>query len=225
MSINASDEGTKLAQRAHGAGIVLVCHSFGFADHKTLPGLELKLNITIFAHIIMTKYKTKKVPKRLQRAHVPAINLVDEIKLATEMLKKQRTTDNVELEYALVTTTKSTDLRDVNDEFVREYQFSEQAKQAALKVIPKAEELGIPTVIPKTYKGEMIKDERQMAKIRDSLKNKKDSIEQSEKMKKLRELKKMGKKIQQEVLRKRSKDKKEFLEKVKRKPASELFDD
>lgn len=173
----------------------------------------------------MGKYKVKKVPKRLIRAHVPAINLVDEIKVATEILKKQRTKENAELEYALVVTTKDVDLRDVNDEFVREYQFSEQAKQAALKAIPQAEKLGIPTAIPKTYKGEMIKSEKQMAKIRDTLKSKKDAIEKSEKLKKLRELKKMGKKIQQEVLRKRSKDKKDFLEKVKRKPVAELFDD
>lgn len=166
-----------------------------------------------------------KVPKRLLRAHEPAINLIDELKVATELLNKHRTTVNADHEYALVTTTKSNEVKDVNDEFTREYQFADQAKRAAIDVIPKLKELGIPTETPKTYKGEMVKDEKQMAKIKDNLKSKKDAIEKSEKMKKLRELKKMGKKIQEEVLRKRSKDKKEFLEKVKKKPASELFDD
>lgn len=169
--------------------------------------------------------KAAKMPVRLMRAHVPAINLVDELKVATELLSKQRTSDNAELEYALVTTTIATGVKNVDDEFVREYQFGEQAKQAAFTVIPKLKELGIPTEIPKTYKGDMVKDEKQMARIRDTLKSKKDSIEKSEKMKKLRELKKIGKKIQDEVLRKRSKDKKDFLEKVKKKPVSELFDD
>lgn len=167
----------------------------------------------------------KTVPQRLTVANTPAINLVDDIRASTEILSKQRINVNQELEYALITSVKSVDLKDYNDEFSREFQFSEQAKHAALRVLPKLAELGIPTEIPKTYKGEFVKDEKQMAKIRDTLKSKKESIEKSEKMKKLRELKKMGKKIQQEVLKKRSKDKKEFLEKVKKKPASELFDD
>lgn len=168
---------------------------------------------------------TPKIPKRLIRARDPAINLVDEIEVATELLSKQRTTLNPEHEYALVITTNNEEIKEVDDEFVREYHFSEQAKQAARDVIPKLQELSIPAELPKTYKGEMVKDEKQMAKIRDNLKSKKDSIEKSEKMKKLRELKKIGKKIQTEVMRKRSKDKKDFLEKVKKKPVSELFDD
>lgn len=170
-----------------------------------------------------TKSETK-TPKRLKRAHVPAINLEDELNIATELLKNQRTKDKAELEYALVTTTKSNPTNDVNDEFVREFNFTEQARQAVIDVLPRLKELGIPAQVPKTYKGEMLKDEKQMAKIRENLKTKRDSIDKSEKVKKLRELKKMGKKIQEEVLRKRSKDKKEFLEKVKKKPVAELFD-
>lgn len=171
------------------------------------------------------KTKTVKTPKRLTRAPVPAVNLVDELKVATEILSKQRTKENAELEYATVTTTTVEDTRDINDEFLREHNICEQARQAAIEVLPRLEALGIPTEVPTTYKGELVKDEKQMARVRDSLKSKKDSIDKSEKMKKLRELKKMGKKIQEEVLRKRSKDKKEFLEKVKKKPVSDLFDD
>jgi len=159
------------------------------------------------------------------KAHIPAINLADELKVATEILSKQRTVNKGEFEYATVTTTKNVDVKDVDDEFTREVQFSEQAKQAAVNVITRLKELGIPTEIPPNYKGELVKDEKQMAKIRDTLKSKKDSIERSEKAKKLRELKKIGKKIQDEVLRKRSKEKKEFLDKVKKRPVSELFDD
>uniref|UniRef100_A0A6G1SBT7 Putative rRNA-processing protein EBP2 n=1 Tax=Aceria tosichella TaxID=561515 RepID=A0A6G1SBT7_9ACAR len=167
----------------------------------------------------------EKMPKKLTVQHTPAINLVDEIKASTELLIQQRRKENHELEYALITTVESADIKDINDEFTREYLFTEQAKVAAAAAIKRMQELGIPTEIPKTYKGEMVKDEKQMAKIRDNLKSKKDVIEKSEKMKKLRELKKMGKKIQEEVLRKRNKEKKEFLEQVKKKPVSELFDD
>lgn len=170
------------------------------------------------------RQKTPRVPKKLMRALEPAVNLLDEIKAATETLARNRTSEKADLEYALVTTTKNDDVKNVDDEFVREYHFSEQAKQAASSVLPQLKELGIPTETPKTYKGEMMKDERQMAHIRENLKSKKDAIDKSEKMKKLRELKKIGKKIQEEVLRKRSKDKKEFLDKVKKRPVSELFD-
>lgn len=169
--------------------------------------------------------KKSALPKRLIRAHTPAINLVDNLKAATELLCKQRTKENAELEYAFITTTKVENIKDVNDEFVRETLFQQQAKQAVEDVLPRIKELGIPTEVPEAYKGERIKDEKQMARVRDNLKSKKDSIEKSEKMKKLRELKKMGKKIQEEVLKKRSKEKREFLEKVKTKPVQELFDD
>lgn len=128
-------------------------------------------------------------------------------------------------EYALITTTKVEKIKDVNDEIVRENLFIEQARQAACEVLPRLKDLGIPTEIPETYKGQMVKDEQHMSKIIERLSSKKDAIEKSEKLKKLRELKKMGKKIQEEVLRKRSKEKKEFLEKVKKKQVKDLFED
>lgn len=169
--------------------------------------------------------KPEKRPQRYTKSDNPAVNLIDSIKASTEFLSKQRTTTNQDREYALVTNVKQFEMKDVNDEFTREIHFSEQAKEAARSVLPRLKELGIPTEIPNTYKGEMVKDEKQMARIRDNLKSKKDSIEKSEKVKKLRELKKIGKKMQQEVLKKRSKEKKEFLEKLKTKPVAEIFGD
>lgn len=174
---------------------------------------------------MVKRQRPDKTPKRLVKADTPAINLADEIKASTELLMKQRSTVNAEYEYATITTTKNIDIKNVDDEFTREFQFTEQAKQAATEAIKKLKELGIPTEVPKTYKGEMVKDEKQMARIRENLKTKKDAIEKTEKMKKLKELKKIGKKIQDEVLKKRSKEKREFLDKVKKKPVSELFDD
>lgn len=171
--------------------------------------------------------KPTKTPKRLVKANIPAVDLVDELIAATEILSKQRANDQADVEYAFVVSTPFArkQIKDINDEFTREFKFQDQAKDAIEQVLPKLKELGIPTEIPKTYIGDFIKTQRQMDKIRDNLKFKKDSNEKSEKMKKLRELKKVGKKIQEEVLRKRSKDKKDFLEKVKKKPVAELFDD
>lgn len=174
---------------------------------------------------MVKRKQSGKTPTRLKVAHTPSVNLIDEIKASTELLVSQRRKENSELEYALLTTVESAEIKDINDEFTREYLFVEQAKVAATAAIKRMQELNIPTEVPSTYKGEMIKDEKQMAKVRDNLKSKKDAIEKSEKMKKLRELKKMGKKIQEEVLKKRNKEKKDFLEKVKSKPVAELFDD
>lgn len=54
-----------------------------------------------------------------------------------------------------------------------------------------------------------------MSKIQNNLKSKQEALEKSEKAKKLREMKKMGKKIQHEVLLNRQKEKREMLDKVK----------
>lgn len=187
---------------------------------------QLRLKILLLHQHIMAKRKRPaKTSERLMVAKTPAIYLQDEVRAATELLTRQRRQDNADHEYALVTSVQSIQVKDINDEFTREHLLSERAKEAATKALDRLRELGIPSEIPKGYKGEMLKDERQMAKIRETLKSKKEAIEKSEKMKKLRQLKTMGKKIQEEVLRKRSKDKRDFLEKVKKRPVAELFDD
>lgn len=168
---------------------------------------------------------TKAIPRRLKRALEPAIDLAEDLDAIEALLRKQRTKVNPDLEYAFVTTTKMSEINDINDEFSREAVFVAQAKKAAEDMLPKLKQLGIPTEVPVTYKGERVKDDKHMAKIRDTLRAKKDTVEKAERVKKLRDLKKMGKKIQQEVLKKRSKEKKDFLDKVKKRPVSELFED
>lgn len=164
-------------------------------------------------------------PKRYCVSRAPAVNLKEELNAFEEKLNQQRVKTNHDLEYAFVTTTAINEVADVNDEFNREAIFAEQARQAAIQMLPRLKSLGIPTEVPLGYRGERVKDDKQMAKVRDTLKAKKDTIEKSERVRKLRELKKMGKKIQTEVLKKRSKEKKEFLEKVKKRPVAELFEE
>lgn len=55
-----------------------------------------------------------------------------------------------------------------------------------------------------------------MRKVREKILSKQTSVELSEKMRKLRELKKYGKKVQQEVLLKRQKEKKNLADSVKK---------
>lgn len=90
-----------------------------------------------------------------------------------------------------------------------------QAQASVLEGLPKLAKLGVKTKRPADYFAQMLKSDSQMAKIAKSLESKQESLLKSEKAKKLREMKKMGKKIQQEVLLGRQKEKREMLDKVK----------
>lgn len=59
----------------------------------------------------------------------------------------------------------------------------------------KLEELGIETKRPSDYFAEMVKTDNHMRKVRESLLSQQKILEQKEKSRKLRELKKYGKKV------------------------------
>ncbi|XP_038068773.1 probable rRNA-processing protein EBP2 [Patiria miniata] len=111
---------------------------------------------------------------------------------------------------------KMTSADDVHNDFKREMKFYRQGQAAALEAIPRLQKLGLPTKRPEDYFAEMAKTDEHMRKVRKRLIGKQLTIERSEKAKKLRELKKFGKKIQHEVLLKRQKEKKELMESVKK---------
>ncbi|XP_072023992.1 uncharacterized protein [Amphiura filiformis] len=104
---------------------------------------------------------------------------------------------------------------EVHDDFRREMGFYRQAQHAVLEALPKLHEMGMSTKRPEDYFAEMAKSDQHMRKVREKLIAKQLSLEKSEKAKKLRELRKFGKKVQHEVLLQRSKEKKELMESVK----------
>ena len=104
----------------------------------------------------------------------------------------------------------------VHNDFKREMKFHRQAQAAVLEGLPKLHSLGIKTKRPEDYFAEMAKSDDHMKKIREKLLAKELAMERSEKAKKLRELRKYGKKIQQEVLQKRQKEKREMAEAIKK---------
>ncbi|XP_076437848.1 putative rRNA-processing protein EBP2 [Babylonia areolata] len=105
---------------------------------------------------------------------------------------------------------------EVDDDFKLEMKFYHQAQAAVLCAIPKLKELGIQTKRPPDFFAEMAKPDHHMKKIREKLMEKKVGMERSEQAKKLREAKKYGKKVQQEVALKRQQEKKELGEAVKK---------
>ncbi|XP_067928257.1 probable rRNA-processing protein EBP2 [Watersipora subatra] len=103
-----------------------------------------------------------------------------------------------------------------HDDFQRELQFYTQAKEAILLALPRLHKLRVPTKRPEDYFAQMVKSDEHMKKVREKLLATSIAAERSEKAKKLREMKKMGKKVQVEVLKSRQKNKKEMLEQVKK---------
>jgi len=110
----------------------------------------------------------------------------------------------------------STTENDVHDDFKREMGFYRQAQAAVSLGFAKLKKLGIPTLRPNDYFAEMAKSDLHMKKVREKLLSKKLSMERSEKAKKMRELRKYGKKVQQDTLLRRQKEKREMMDAVKK---------
>jgi len=105
---------------------------------------------------------------------------------------------------------------DVHNDFQREMTFYRQAQATVLEVLPRLQSMGVPTKRPQDYYAQMAKTDDHMQKIREKLVSKQLADERLEKVKKLREMKKFGKKVQIEVQQKRQKEKKDMLDQVKK---------
>lgn len=83
---------------------------------------------------------------------------------------------------------------DVHDDFRRELRFYCQAQATVLEAIPRLHSMSIPTKRPEDFFAQMAKSDDHMKRVREKLVEKQTAIERSEKAKKLRELRKYGKK-------------------------------
>merc|ERR1739848_957870 len=90
------------------------------------------------------------------------------------------------------------------------------AQAAVLEAIPRLHSMNIRTKRPEDYFAQMAKTDDHMNKIRSKLLSKEQAQQRAEKMSKLRELKKYGKKVQIEVQQKRQKDKKDMMDEMKK---------
>lgn len=122
------------------------------------------------------------------------------------------------IETLAVTSSKSIkDLgaEDVYDDLSRELAFYKQSLEAVEKAKPQVLKAGVPFSRPNDFFAEMVKTDVQMEKIRQKMMDEKSNIEASEKARKQRELKKVGKKVQNEKMLERQKSKKDMIDKVK----------
>ncbi|CAF1050166.1 unnamed protein product [Adineta steineri] len=103
-----------------------------------------------------------------------------------------------------------------DNDFKREMLFYRQAQAAVLEAVPRLKKEKVSTKRPEDYYAQMSKSDEHMKKVREYLVNRKSEIEKREKLRKLREQRLYGKKVQQEVLLKRQEDKTKLLKTMKK---------
>ncbi|KAH8383711.1 hypothetical protein KR009_010178 [Drosophila setifemur] len=104
----------------------------------------------------------------------------------------------------------------VLNDFKREMLFHRQAQSAVLEAIPRLHEMGIKTRRPDDYFAEMAKSDEHMQKVRANLMAKQQGQAKSERIKQIREQRKMGKMLAKQTKVQRESEKKEMLDKLKK---------
>ncbi|XP_076756379.1 putative rRNA-processing protein EBP2 homolog [Xylocopa sonorina] len=104
----------------------------------------------------------------------------------------------------------------VLNDFRRETMFHRQAQSAVMDSIARLKKLGIPTTRPDDYFAEMAKSDAHMQKVRENLMRKQTVAQRSEKIRQLRQQKKVGKQMQIEATLKKHAEKRKMLEEVKK---------
>ncbi|XP_029158762.1 probable rRNA-processing protein EBP2 homolog isoform X2 [Nylanderia fulva] len=104
----------------------------------------------------------------------------------------------------------------VLNDFRRETMFHRQAQGAVMDGIARLKKLGIPTFRPNDYFAEMAKSDDHMQKVRENLMKKQVIAQRSEKVRQLRQQKKVAKQMQVEATLKKHAEKKKMLEEVKK---------
>ncbi|XP_023940037.2 probable rRNA-processing protein EBP2 homolog [Bicyclus anynana] len=104
----------------------------------------------------------------------------------------------------------------VLNEFKRENLIHRQAQAAVVDGIKRLKDLNMPTKRPDDYFAEMAKSDEHMQKVRKNLMSKQAEQARTEKVRQLREQKKIAKRVQIDAKLKQAADKKQMLEQLKR---------
>lgn len=104
----------------------------------------------------------------------------------------------------------------VDNDFKRESFFLKQAEESVKVALIKMENTGIRTKRPEDYFAQMAKSDEHIKRVRENLLSKHAEMERREKVRKLRDLKKMGKQIQQESAKKKQEAKTKLKESIKK---------
>lgn len=109
----------------------------------------------------------------------------------------------------------ASDIEDVQDDLKRELAFYKQSLDAAKKARSLLKAEGVPFSRPNDYFAEMVKDDGHMEKVKAKLVEEASAKKASSEARKLRDLKKFGKQVQNAKIQERAKTKRDTLEKIK----------
>lgn len=104
----------------------------------------------------------------------------------------------------------------VLNDFRRETMFHRQAQGAVIDGMARIKKLGIPTIRPDDYFAQMAKTDDHMQKIRENLMKTEIIAQRSERVRQLRQQRKIGKQMQVEATLKKHAEKRKMLEEVKK---------
>lgn len=104
----------------------------------------------------------------------------------------------------------------VLNDFRREMTFHRQAQAAVVEGIKRLHDLKIPTKRPDDYFAEMAKSDEHMHKVRENLTAKQQGQAKSERLKQIRDQRKMGKLIQRQARVQKEAEKREMLDNLKK---------
>ncbi|XP_050080754.1 probable rRNA-processing protein EBP2 homolog [Anopheles maculipalpis] len=104
----------------------------------------------------------------------------------------------------------------VLNDFKREILFHRQAQAATVEGIRKLHDLGVATKRPDDYFAEMAKSDEHMQRIRKVLLDKQEGIAKSERIRQLREQRRIGKLIQRQATEKRDEERRKMLGDIKK---------
>ncbi|OMH82956.1 rRNA-processing protein EBP2 [Zancudomyces culisetae] len=134
---------------------------------------------------------------------------------AIKELLKELNPEKLEwIERCSVTSSKPVEVADVDNDLEIETAIYNQALEAAVLGKKRILAAKVPFTRPSDYFAEMVKTDEHMDKIKSKLLNEHKAIVKAEEAKRQRELKKFGKKVQNEKIRERQEKKKETLDKI-----------
>lgn len=102
------------------------------------------------------------------------------------------------------------------NDFKRETMFHRQAQSAVMRGIELLRKNNIPTHRPEDYFAEMFKSDEHMQKVRHALLQRKVALEQTEKVRRIRQEKKLAKEKQVAAIQEKHKQKRELNENIKK---------
>ncbi|XP_022216040.1 probable rRNA-processing protein EBP2 homolog [Drosophila obscura] len=191
-----------------------------FERGELKPGLNVEFNGKRDRVNDITKLLAKTEAIRLQLPWVERLDMVNSLaplapELAVQLEKHEQKRANAFKGNAKLPYVRPEEDPVLND-FKREMLFHRQAQSAVLEGIQRLQELGLKTRRPDDYFAEMAKSDEHMQKVRSNLMAKQQGQAKSERIKQIREQRKMGKMLAKQTKVQREAEKKDMLDKLKK---------